>query len=128
MAQKIIVMGNLGADPETRTTAGGTTVCNLRVAVSEKVKKGDTWVDETEWFRVVCFGKTAEQVAKFCTKGRAVWIEGKIRTNKWEDKEGATRYTTELIADKVTFLGGGKKGEDAPDSYSDPGADGDIPF
>ena len=128
MAQKIIVLGNLGADPETRTTAGGSVVCNLRVAVSEKVKKGDTWVDETEWFRVVCFGKTAEQVARFCTKGKTVWVEGKIRTNKWEDKEGVTRYTTELIADKVTFLGGGKKGEDTPGSYSDPGADGDIPF
>ncbi len=110
---KVILVGNLGADPETRTTGGGTTVANLRLATTERIKKDDQWQDHTEWHRVVCFGRTAENVARYLKKGRQVYIEGRIRTNKWTDKEGHERYTTEVIADQVHFLGGGAGGREA---------------
>ncbi|MCP4243183.1 MAG: single-stranded DNA-binding protein [bacterium] len=109
---KVILVGNLGADPEVRTTPSGTTVANLRIATNERVKQGDEWVDHSEWHRVACFGKTAENVGKYLTKGRQVYIEGKIRTRKWQDKDGADRWSTEIIADRIHFIGG--KGDSAP--------------
>ena len=111
---KVILVGNLGADPEIRDTASGMKVATLRLATSERAKdaKGE-WADHTEWHRVVTFGKTAENVERFLAKGRQVYVEGKIRTRKWEDKTGAERWTTEIIADVVRFLGGGAR-EEAP--------------
>lgn len=137
MLNKVTIIGNLGADPETRTTASGAVVCNLRVAVNERVKKGDEWKDHTEWFRVVVFGKTAENCAKFLAKGRQVYVEGKLRANKWTDKDGVEKTTTEIVAFDVKFLGGGKKdggGNGAADTgNNDNGSvggdpDSDIPF
>jgi single-strand DNA-binding protein len=124
MLNKCQIIGNLGADPETRTTGGGAQVCNLRVAVNERVKKGDTWADQTEWFRVVCFGKTAENCAKYLRKGRQVYVEGRLKTNTWKDKEGVERKTTEIVAFDVKFLGG--KHEDGPRDAQDPGAGGAV--
>lgn len=103
---KVILVGNLGADPEVKTTNSGTTVANLRIATSERVKAADEWKDHTEWHRVVCFGRTAENVSRFLKKGRQVYIEGKLRTQKWQDKDGNDRYTTEIVAFNVSFLGG----------------------
>ena len=104
---KVILVGNLGADPESRSTQSGSTVANLRIATTERAKDRDgNWTDHTEWHRVACFGRTAENVARFCRKGKQVYIEGKIRTRKWQDRDGNDRWSTEVIADQVRFLGG----------------------
>jgi len=115
---KVILIGNLGADPEMRYTPGGAAVCELRLATNESWtdKKGERQ-ERTEWHRVVVWGKRAEVVSKYLSKGRQVYVEGRIRTRSWEDKEGNKRYTTEIIADNVQFLGGGGgkgKGTNAP--------------
>lgn len=139
---KVILVGNLGADPEVRATNGGSKVANLRIATSERTKDKDgNWSDHTEWHRVVCFGKTAENVERFLTKGRQVYIEGKIRTTKWTDKDGADKWSTEVVAFNVSFLGGkgdspdrgAPAGASGPDAYAASygqggGASDDIPF
>ena len=107
MINKVILVGNLGRDPEIRQTQGGSSVCTLSVATAERQKDRDgNWTDHTEWHRVVCFGQTADACARFLAKGRQVYVEGKLRTNKWTDKDGNDRYTTEVIAFEVKFLGG----------------------
>ena len=103
---KVILVGNLGADPDGRETRGSGWVANLRLATTSRVKKGDEWVDDTEWHRVVCYGNTAENVLEYCKKGKQLYVEGRIRTDKWEDKEGNTKFTTEIVAQIVRFLGG----------------------
>jgi single-strand DNA-binding protein len=109
---KVILVGNLGADPEVRQTNSGMQVANLRIATSERAKGQDgEWSDHTEWHRVVCFGKTAENVARFLKKGRQVYVEGKLRTTKFQ-KDGVDKWSTEIIAFNVSFLAGGR--EDAP--------------
>lgn len=125
---KVILIGNLGADPETRTTQGGMTVANLRIATTERRKDKDgNWTDHTEWHRVTCFGKTAENVAKFLKKGRQIYIEGSLRTSKYQDKEGKDRYSTDVIANEIRFLaagGGGGGGGGAPSGGSGGGGGG----
>ena len=114
---KVILVGNLGADPESRSTQSGSTVANLRIATTERAKDRDgNWTDHTEWHRVACFGRTAENVARFCRKGKQVYIEGKIRTRKWQDRDGNDRWSTEVIADQVRFLGGRGDGAGSFDS------------
>lgn len=129
---KVILVGRLGQDPESRTSAAGNAVCNLNLATSERVKQGDEWVDKTEWHRVVCFGKTAENVQRFCQKGKQLYIEGRTQTRKWQDKEGRDRWSTEVVARDVTFLGGKNEGYSQPDGYSGSQAstasDDGIPF
>jgi single-strand DNA-binding protein len=111
---KVILLGRLGKDPETRTTPNGTVVTRFSLATSERRKDASgNWGEHTEWHNVVTFGKTAENVQKFLKKGREVFIEGKISTNKWQDKEGKDRYTTEIIAAGVTFVGGGQRTGDS---------------
>jgi len=106
MINKVILIGNLGADPETRTTSGGMAVTKLRIATTERQKDKDgNWGDHTEWHRVTCFGRTAENVQKFLKKGRQVYIEGKLRTTKYQNKEGQDQYSTEVICDTIQFLG-----------------------
>lgn len=109
---KVILVGNLGADPESKTTGGGMAVATIRLATSER-RKDDSgqWTDHTEWHRVVSFGKVAENVTRYLKKGRQIYVEGKIRTRKWQDKEGQERYTTEILADSVQFLSGAREGE-----------------
>ncbi len=106
MVNKVTLIGNLGADPEVRSTPSGITVCSLRVATSRR-RKGDNgeWTDETEWHSAVCFGKTAENVGKFMKKGRQVYIDGRLQTRKWQDREGTDRWSTEVVANEVRFLG-----------------------
>lgn len=104
---KVIIVGNLGRDPEVRFTQGGGAVCNLSVAVGERVKKGEAWEDHTEWFRVVVFGKTAENAGNYLQKGRQVYVEGKLRQREYE-KDGQKQRSTEVVADVLQWLGSGK--------------------
>jgi len=103
-----MLIGNLGADPELRHTQSNDPVVNLRVATNEVWKDAQGAKQErTEWHRVVAFGKLAEQCNQYLKKGRSIWVMGRIQTREWQDKDGATRYTTEIIAREVRFLGGG---------------------
>lgn len=111
---KVMLVGNLGRDPESRTAASGTTVTNMNVAVSERRKEGEAWVDHTEWVRVVTFGKTAEHAAQFLQKGRQVFVEGRLQTRSYKDKDGVDKYSTEVIAHSVLFLGGPRQDDAAP--------------
>lgn len=111
---KVILIGNLGADPEVRYTPSGQPVANFRIATSE------TWMDKqgqkqerTEWHRVVAWGKLAELCGEYLQKGRQVFIEGKLQTRQWEDRDGNKRFTTEIQAKELTFLGGRGEGTSA---------------
>lgn len=105
---KVILIGNLGADPELKYTPSNRPVCNLSVATNEtwKNKEGEKQ-ERVEWHRVQVWGDQAENCQKYLAKGRSVYIEGKLQTRSWEDKEGKKRYTTEIVAERVVFLGGG---------------------
>lgn len=119
---KAMIIGNLGADPEVRYTQSGTAVGNLRIATNEKwTDKSGQRQERTEWHRVVVFGKTAENCSKYLKKGRQVYVEGRIQTNEWQDKDGNKRYTTEIVASNVTFLSGSGGGDYAggSDDYAD---------
>jgi single-strand DNA-binding protein len=107
---KAILIGNLGKDPEVRYTQGGTAVCNFSLATTERQKKGDEWVDHTEWHNIVVFGKSAENCQQYLKKGSTAYIEGRIQNRKWQDKEGKDRYTTEIVAQSIQFLGGRPSG------------------
>ncbi len=108
---KVILVGHLGKDPELRFTPNQTAVGNFTLATNERRKDATgQWADHTEWHNIVVWGKTAENCNKFIKKGRQVYIEGRIQTRKWKDKEGRDRYTTEVIGDTVQFLGGTGKG------------------
>ena len=104
---KVMLIGNLGADPELKYTQNQLAVSKLRIATNERFKGPDgNWADKTEWHRVVVFGKTAENCCQYLKKGRSIFVEGRIQTQKWQDKEGRDNYTTEIIASNVSFLGG----------------------
>jgi len=140
---KVILIGNLGADPETRYLPSGDAVTNIRIATTEnwKDKSGDRQ-EHTEWHRISFFGRLAEIAGEYLKKGSPVYVEGRIRTRKWQDKEGQDRYSTEIVADRMQLLGGrgadGAGGRDAgggdrpapkksnPGNFDD--MDDDIPF
>ena len=105
---KVILLGNLGRDPEVRTFQNGGKVCNLRIATSETWKDKNTGEkrEKTEWHRIVAFRRLGEICGEYLSKGRQVYIEGRIQTRDWEDKDGIKRYTTEIVAHTVQFLGG----------------------
>ena len=104
---KVILVGNLGKDPETRYMPGGSAVTNLSVATTEawKDKQSGDQQERTEWHKVAMFGRLAEIAAEYLRKGSQIYIEGKLRTRKWQDKEGKDRYTTEIVADEMQMLG-----------------------
>ncbi len=108
---KAILIGNLGRNPEIRYTQSGLAVCNFSIATTERTKKEGEWVDQTEWHNIVTFGKMAENCEKYLSKGSSAYIEGRIQTRKWQDKEGNDRYTTEIVAANVQFLSGGGGGQ-----------------
>ena len=109
MINKVILVGNLGTDPELRATTNGTPVAELRVATSRFwFNKNNEKQEETQWHRVVVWGKQAQSCKEYLDKGRQVYVEGRLQTRKWEDKEGNTRFTTEIVAENVRFLGGGR--------------------
>jgi len=135
---KAIILGNLGRDPELRHTPGGKAVATLRIATNE------VWTDQsgerqerTEWHTVVVWGRQAENCNQYLKKGRSVYIEGRLTTRKWQDKDGEDRYSTEIVADRVQFIGGGtgagggggREFEDQSLEPPPPGGGGDdIPF
>jgi single-strand DNA-binding protein len=111
---KVIIVGNLGNDPETRYMPSGSAVTNLSIATKESWKDKQTGEqkDRTEWHKVAMFGRLAEIAAEYLRKGSQVYVEGKLRTRKWQDKDGQDRYTTEIVADEMQMLGG--RGGGAP--------------
>ncbi len=140
---KVILVGNLGADPETRYTPSGSAVTKIRVATSESWKDRQTGErqERTEWHRVVFFGRLAEIAGEYLKKGSQVYVEGSLRTDKWQDQSGQDRYTTEIVANEMQMLGG-RPGAGAPaaggesrsfgssqqDAGQEPVLDDDIPF
>lgn len=143
---KAILVGNLGRDAEMRFTAGGTPVATVSLATTEKFNDRDgNKKEDTQWHRVVIWGKTAESLHEYLTKGKQIYVEGKIQTREWTDKEGKPAKTTEIRADRVVLLGGGGSGggggaRPSRDRYADDGggssdmghvdapSDDDIPF
>ena len=107
---KVIIVGNLGRDPEVRYSQSGMAICKLSVAVTERVKKGEAWEDVTEWFRVTCFGKQAENAGQYLQKGRQVYVEGRLKTDKYTDKDGVEKTSTEVVCNTLQFLGGKSEG------------------
>jgi single-strand DNA-binding protein len=104
---KVILIGNLGRDPETRYTADGAAITNITIATSDrwKDKSSGEMKEATEWHRVAFFGRLAEIAGEYLKKGRPVYVEGRLRTRKWQDKDGQDRYTTEIVADSMQMLG-----------------------
>ena len=145
---KVFLLGNVGKDPEIRTTAGGMTVASFSLATAERAKDAQgNWADKTEWHNLVAFQRTAEIVRDYCKKGSQVFVEGKIQTRSWDDKEsGQKKYRTEILVNELSLLdskGGGSEGSSYSKSnttsyatnptsqpdYADTGiTDDDIPF
>ena len=133
---KVQIIGNLGADPEMRFTANGRAVTTLRVAVNRSYTTQDgERREETEWVRVVAWARLAEQASQYLAKGRSIYVEGRLSTREWEDKEGQRRFTTEVVAQDIQFLDrrGGGDYDDASGSQSGGAAAGsvdpdDLPF
>jgi single-strand DNA-binding protein len=140
---KAILVGHLGSDPEVKFLPSGQAVANFSIATNESWQdKNGQKQERTEWHRLSVFGKLAENCGKYLTKGRQVYVEGKIQTRKWQDKEGKDRYTTEIIANQIQFLGGKSEGNNhqtgagqsqgstgAPQQGSEPSfTEEDIPF
>lgn len=113
---KVMIIGNIGADPETKYLPSGSTICNLRVATSESWKDKDGQKQErTEWHSISIFGKLADIASQYLHKGSKVYIEGSLRTRKWQDKEGNDRYTTEIVASDMQMLD--SRGDSKPQDY-----------
>ena len=123
---KAILVGNVGQDPDIRFTGEGNAVANLSLATSEKYK-GEP---HTEWHKLVAFRKTAELIQQYVKKGTRLFVEGKIQTRKWEDKEGNNRYTTEIVVNNLQFLGGDSSSQETvkPAQKKEETLDDDIPF
>lgn len=143
---KVMLIGNLGKDPEVRYTTSGQAVASFNLATSEKFKnKSGDWEERTEWHRVTLWGKLAEIAGEYLAKGKTVYIEGRLQTRKWTDRDGNDKYTTEIVGDKMQMLGGKGDGgsssgggarrpagggvADTTVSYDEPPfQDDDIPF
>lgn len=137
---KVMLIGNLGKDPELRHTPAGTAVATFSIATSERFKSKQTneWEEKTEWHNIVLWSKLAETAGQYLSKGKTVYIEGRLQTRKWQDRDGNTRYTTEIVGDTMKMLspkGEGTRGGDS--SYEPSGGgtyeeppfqDDDIPF
>tara|TARA_R100001129_G_scaffold155906_1_gene118983 strand:- start:527 stop:919 length:393 start_codon:yes stop_codon:yes gene_type:complete len=128
---KVIISGNLGQKPEIRKANSGNAVCNFSIATNQRVKKGDDWVDQVDWHRIVVFGKQAENCEKYLDKGSKVLVEGRIQNRSFEDKQGNQRKTTEIIANNVEFLTRPENGvsqQQARPAPSNNYSDEEIPF
>ena len=107
---KVMLIGNLGKDPELRYTAGGTAVASFSLATSDRIKgKDGNWEEKTEWHNITLWARLAEIAGEYLSKGKTVYIEGRLQTRKWQDKDGKDRYTTEIVGEKMQMLSG--KGE-----------------
>ena len=124
---KVILIGNLGRDPEVRYAPSGSAICNVAIATSRnwKDKTSGERQEETEWHRVVFYDRLAEIAGEYLKKGRPVYVEGRLKTRKWTDKDGVEKYTTEIIADQMQLLGGreGGTGGGTDDGYGEPRAE-----
>ena len=138
---KVMLIGNLGKDPEVRFTASGQAVAGFSLATSEKFKgKSGEWEERTEWHNITLWGKLAEIAGEYLSKGKTIYVEGRLQTRKWQDKSGNDRYTTEIVGDKMQMLSpkgersGGDSSSPSPKSggssnYEEPPfQDDDIPF
>lgn len=138
---KVMLVGNLGRDAELRYTPGGAAVATLNMATTEVWNdKSGQRQERTEWHRIVLWGKSAESLAEYLTKGKQIYVEGKLQTRQWDDKDGNERYTTEIRGERIVLLGGGSRSEehgarhvrdeDMPTGPATPAddSDGDIPF
>jgi len=136
---KVMLIGNLGKDPEVRFTTSGTAVASFSIATSERFKgKSGDWEERTEWHNVVLWGKLAEIAGEYLAKGKTVYIEGRLQTRKWQDRDGKDRYTTEIVGEKMQMLsakgdGGARNsggGASPATSFEEPAfnPDDDIPF
>ena len=140
---QVILVGNLGRDAELRYTPGGAAVATLNLATTEVWNdRNQQKQEKTEWHRVVVWGKQAESLQEYLTKGKQIYVEGRLQTRQWDDKDGNKKYTTEIKADRITLLGGGsgggggrsmdRSGSQMPsgmdDSQMEPITDDDIPF
>ncbi|HEX4918784.1 MAG TPA: single-stranded DNA-binding protein [Limnobacter sp.] len=116
---KVILVGNLGKDPDVRYLPDGGAVVNLALATSSNWKDKNTGEkrEETEWHRVVMYGRLAEIAGEYCKKGRSIYVEGRLKTRKWQDQQGVDRYTTEIVADQMQLLGGRDGGGGGGGSY-----------
>jgi single-strand DNA-binding protein len=127
---KVILVGNLGRDAELRYTPGGAAVATINMATTEVWNdKGGQKQEKTEWHRVVLWGKTAEVLNEYLTKGKQIYVEGRLQTRKWQDKDGQDKYTTEIRGDRVVLLGGGGGGgggRQQPRAAAAPGMDGPM--
>lgn len=112
---KVILIGNLGKDPEIKYTPGGTPIARFSLATNERTKDKDgNWTDRTEWHNIVAFQRTAEIAGEYLKKGRSVYVEGRIHTDSWDDKDtGQKRYKTEIYVNNLVMLGGAREGEGA---------------
>ncbi len=121
---KVIIVGNLGRDPEVRYTPSGSAVCNVSIATTRNWKNKDSGerMEETEWHRVVFYDRLAEIAGEYLKKGRSVYVEGRLKTRKWQDKDGRDQYTTEIIATDMQMLGG-REGMGAPSGGDEGGYD-----
>jgi single-strand DNA-binding protein len=121
---KVMLIGRLGKDPEARRTNSGSAVANFSVATSENwTDKNGQKQEKTEWHRVIVFGKLAEIVSQYVKKGSQIYVEGKLQTRSWQDKDNQTKYTTEIVAQSVQFLGGGTKGGASGGGSEEPSQD-----
>ncbi len=130
---KAILIGNLGKDPEVRYTTAGQAVASFSLATSEKFKnKNGDWEERTEWHRVTLWGKLAEIAGEYLVKGKTIYVEGRLQTRKWQDKDGNERYTTEVVGDRMLMLGKKEKAEgaEAENSQGEPPfpENEDVPF
>ena len=143
MINKVTLVGNLGRKPEARQ-AGSSTVCELNLATTSRVKRGENWEDLTEWHRVVLWGRDAENAAKYLDKGRQVYVEGRLQTRKWQDQSGQDRYSTEVVLQGFNssmtmldsrnsegggnFSSGGGSSSSGSDDFQRGDIDDEIPF
>jgi len=130
---KVMLIGNLGKDPEVRYTAGGTAVASFSIATTEKFKgKSGDWEEKTEWHNITLWARLAEIAGEYLSKGKTVYIEGRLQTRKWQDKEGKDRYTTEIVGEKMQMLsskgegggGGGQRPASRPSQQQSQGSQG----
>jgi single-strand DNA-binding protein len=128
MLNKVMLIGNLGADPELRQTTSGTSVCEMRIATNESWfdKQANERKDRVEWHRVIVWGASGENCAKYLSKGSKAYVEGRIQTREWQDQSGNKRYTTEIVANSVQFLS--TKGSAGGGSHAPSGGGGSQQF
>ena len=123
---KVLCIGNVGREPEMNYSAGGTAITKFSVAMNERFTSNGQQQERTEWANVVTFGKLAETCAQYLAKGRQVYVEGRMQTSNWE-KDGVKHYRTEVVAERVTFLGSAGQRDDAP-AYNGADEDDELPF